>query len=63
MKNNSFDRQWRDFLKMTRPDKFIFTNDNKNLKIVDPCVHLDRLTNTCKVYNNRPKTCREYQCQ
>ncbi len=63
MKNNSFDKQWRDFLKVTRPDKFIFTNGNKNLKIVDPCIHLDRSTNTCKIYNNRPKTCREYQCR
>jgi len=62
MKNNSFDKQWREFLKITRPDNFIFTNKNKNLKIVVPCIHLDRLTNKCKIYENRPLTCRKYQC-
>jgi len=63
MQNNAFDKQWRDFLKVTRPDNFIFTNGNKNLKIVVPCVHLNRKTNKCNIYDNRPKTCREYQCQ
>ena len=63
MKNNAFDKQWRDFLKVTRPDNFIFTNGNKNLKIVVPCIHLNRATNKCGIYDNRPKTCREYQCQ
>jgi len=63
MKNNSFDQQWMDFLKVTRPDCFIFTNDNKNMKIVVPCVHLNRETNKCNIYEDRPTVCREYQCE
>ena len=63
MRNNAFDKQWIDFLKVTRPDGFIFTNGNKNLKIVAPCKHLDRATNRCNIYDKRPVTCREYQCQ
>ena len=63
MRNNAFDKQWIDFLETTRPDGFIFTNGNKNLKIVSPCRHLDRATNKCKIYDKRPATCREYQCQ
>ena len=62
MKNNSFDKQWMTFLKVTRPDIFIFTNDNKNMKIVAPCIYLDRLNNKCKIYEDRPDTCKEYQC-
>jgi len=49
-------------LKATRPDMFIFTNDNKNMKIIAPCVHLNRLTNKCGIYEDRPITCREYCC-
>jgi Fe-S-cluster containining protein len=63
MRNNAFDKQWRKFLKVTRPDTFIFTNSNKNMKIVAPCKHLDIETNKCKIYYKRPKTCREYECQ
>ena len=63
MKNNSFDQQWMDFLKVTRPDVFIFTNNNKNMKIVAPCIHLNRETNKCSIYEARPITCREYQCE
>ena len=62
MKNNGFDKQWIDFLKTTRPDMFIFTNDDKNMKIVSPCIHLDRHTNRCKIYEDRPEQCRQYQC-
>ena len=63
MKNNAFDKQWREFLKVTRPDNFIFTNKNKNLKIVVPCIHLNRTNNKCNIYENRPVTCREYECK
>ena len=63
MKNNGFDEQWIKFLKVTRPNIFLFSNNNKNMKIVAPCIHLDRLNNKCKIYDDRPDTCKEYQCE
>ena len=63
MRHNSFDKPWVDFLKVTRPDVFIFTNEGRNMKIVSPCIHLDRETNTCNIYSSRPDTCREYTCR
>ncbi len=63
MGKTAFDKQWVDFLKATRPNNFMFSNDNKTLKIISPCVHLNRETNKCSIYETRPAKCREYQCE
>ena len=63
MGKTAFDKQWIEFLKVTRPSTFIFTNNNKTLKIVAPCVHLNMKTRECGIYENRPTTCKEYSCE
>jgi len=63
MKNNEFDIDYRDFLEKTRPNMFLFSEDNKSMRIVAPCVHFDRATNLCKIHDERPKKCRDYYCE
>jgi len=63
MKNNSFDKDFIDFLEKTRPNTFIFKDNNKTLRIVAPCVHFDRASNLCKIYDNRPEKCKDYNCE
>jgi len=40
MKHNGFDQEYIDFLEKTRPNMFLFSDDNKTMKIVAPCVQL-----------------------
>ena len=63
MKNTAFDKQWIEFLKITRPNNFILTNNDKTLKIISPCIHLNIETKECNIYEDRPTVCREYQCK
>jgi len=63
MKHNGFDQEYIEFLEKTRPNMFLFSNDNKTMKIVAPCVHFDRQTNLCKIYNDRPQKCKDYECE
>ena len=35
-------------------------NGKKLLHIIDPCSKLDLQTNRCTIYENRPKTCRDF---
>jgi len=62
MKHNCFDEDYIEFLEKTRPNTFLFSDDNKVMRIVAPCIHFDRKTNLCKIYEYRPKKCREYKC-
>jgi Fe-S-cluster containining protein len=61
MKHNSFDKEWMDFITTTRPDNFIFANNNKTLKIVQRCKYLK--DNQCSIYENRPEKCKNYFCK
>ena len=61
MGKTAFDKQWMEFLRVTRPDNFIFSKDGKTLKIISPCKHLDK-DKKCRIYENRPDTCKEYEC-
>ncbi len=63
MKYNSFDKNYIEFLEKTRPNMFIFTNNNKTMKIVAPCIHFNRKTNLCGIYEDRPQKCKDYICR
>ncbi len=63
MKNNCFDDEYKVFLEKTRPNMFLFTDNNRTMKIVAPCVHFDRTTNLCKIYSERPEKCKKYVCR
>jgi len=63
MKNNGFDKEYIDFLEKTRPNMFLFLDNNKTMRVVAPCIHFDRSSNRCKIYESRPKKCKKYFCK
>jgi len=63
MKNNSFDKEYMDFLEKTRPNMFLFSDDNKTMRIIAPCICFDRADNSCKIYEDRPEKCKNYFCE